>query len=142
MAQRSRLPRQVLDLQRQVVEFQKAAFDNTFNALTALQDQQQDLVLRLVEESPRVPGELKEMLEEWQEALKSGREQFRDSIDRSFETIESYLERLATETEGTGRAGEREAAPSAKGAKTAKGAAKKGAKKSGKGGAPRKGSQG
>jgi hypothetical protein len=89
----------MVDLQRQLVEFQKQAFDSTFNALSALQDQQRELMSRLLESSPAVPGEMKQLLDEWGRALETGREQFRDTVDRSFETVESYLERLADEGE-------------------------------------------
>ncbi len=40
---------------------------------------------------------MKQLLDEWARALETGREQFRDTVDRSFETVESYLERLAGE---------------------------------------------
>jgi hypothetical protein len=43
---------------------------------------------------------MKQLLDEWGRALENGREQFRDTVDRSFETVESYLERLAGEGEG------------------------------------------
>ena len=100
----SRIPKQMLEFQRQLVEFQKTAFDSTFNALSALQDQQRELMSRLLESSP-IPSELKQLMDEWGRALETGREQFRDSVDRSFETVESYLERLAGEDEPSSGAG-------------------------------------
>jgi hypothetical protein len=106
----------MVEFQRQLVEFQKQAFDNTFNALSAIQDQQRELVSRLLESAPAVPGEMKQLMEEWGRALETGREQFRDTVDRSFETVESYLERLAGEGEPSSAAGG--------GGSAAKGAAK------------------
>ncbi len=102
----SRVPKQMVEIQRQLVEFQKQAFDSTFNALSALQDQQRELMSRLLEGSPAVPGEMKQLIDEWTRALESGRAQFRDTVDRSFETVESYLERLAGETEDAPGGGE------------------------------------
>ena len=102
----TRIPKQMVEFQRQLVEFQKTAFDSTFNALSALQDQQRALMSRLLDGSP-LPGELKELMEEWGRALETGRDQFRDTVDRSFETVESYLERLAGEDAPAG--GERAA---------------------------------
>jgi hypothetical protein len=96
----SRIPKQLVEFQRNLVEFQKQAFDSTFNALSALQDQQRELMSRLLAGAPAVPGEMKQLLDEWSNALETGREQFRDTVDRSFETVESYLERLAGEAEG------------------------------------------
>ena len=102
----SRVPKQIVEFQRQLVEFQKQAFDSTFNALSALQDQQRELMSRLLEGAPAVPGEMKQLLDEWTRAVETGREQFRDTVDRSFETVESYLERLAGEGEGATGGGE------------------------------------
>ena len=93
----SRVPKQLVELQRQLVELQKQAFDSTFNALSAMQDQQRALMSRLIDGAPAVPGEMKELMDEWAKAIENGREQFRDTVDRSFETVESYLERLAGE---------------------------------------------
>ena len=114
----TRIPKQIVDFQRQLVEFQKTAFDSTFNALSALQDQQRELMSRLLEGSP-VPGELKQLMDEWGRALETGREQFRDTVDRSFETVESYLERLAGENEPPAGGGA---------ASTSRGGAKSGAR--------------
>ena len=108
----------MVEFQRQLVEFQKQAFDSTFNALSALQDQQRELTSRLIEGAPAVPAELKQLLDQWGDALETGREQFRDTVDRSFETVESYLERLAGEAEPAG--GESESGAGAKGAAEAR----------------------
>jgi hypothetical protein len=120
----NRIPKQMVDFQRQLVEFQKQAFDSTFNALSALQDQQRELMSRLLEGAPALPNEMKQLLEEWGRAIDNGRDQFRDTVDRSFETVESYLERLAGEDEpqssGKRTSGTTDRAPSAKGAGKAK----------------------
>ena len=114
----SRIPKQFVEFQRQLVEFQKQAFDSTFNALSALQDQQRELMSRLLDGTTAVPSEMKQLLDEWGQALETGRDQFRDTVDRSFETVESYLERLAGEDEPSG--GQSEPRSSAKGASKAK----------------------
>ena len=113
----SRIPKQIVEFQRQMVEFQKQAFDNTFNALSAIQDQQRELMSRLLEGAPAVPGEMKQLLDEWGRAIETGREQFRDTVDKSFETVESYLERLAGDAEPAGGAGESGGGAKAPGAK-------------------------
>lgn len=100
----SRVPKQLLEFQRQLVQFQKTAFDSTFDTLSALQDQQRELMSRLLEGSP-APAELKQLMEEWARTLETGRAQFRDTVDRSFETVESYLDRLAGGAGSSGEAG-------------------------------------
>lgn len=88
------LARQLLDFQKQVVEFQKSAFDNTFDAMVALQDQQRELMNRLVEQAPGLPAEAKEAIESWAESLTRARDEFKTTTDRSFELLERYLDRL------------------------------------------------
>jgi len=117
----AKVPKQLVEFQRQLVELQKQAFDSTFNALSAMQDQQRALMSRLIEGAPAVPGEMKELIDQWAQALESGREQFRDTVDRSFETVETYLERLAGDdapsSGDSGSPGKAKGAPSgAKGA--------------------------
>jgi len=106
------IPRQIVELQRNLLEFQKQAFDSTFNALSALQDQQRELMTRLLDGAPAVPGEMRQLLDEWGRALEAGREQFKDTVDRSFETVETYLDRVAGETEGGPSGGAKDSAES------------------------------
>ena len=122
----AKVPKQLVEFQRQLVELQKQAFDSTFNALSAMQDQQRALMSRLIEGAPAVPGEMKELIDQWAQALESGREQFRDTVDRSFETVETYLERLAGD--GTPSSGDSGSAGKAKGAHSSAKGAPSGAK--------------
>jgi hypothetical protein len=107
----ARIPKQIVELQRNLLEFQKQAFDSTFNALSALQDQQRELMTRLLDGAPAVPGEMRQLLDEWASALETGREQFRDTVDRSFETVESYLQRLSGEAGEGGSGGGTKGSP-------------------------------
>jgi len=109
-----RIPKQIVELQRNLLEFQKQAFDSTFNALSALQDQQRELMTRLLDGAPAVPGEMRQLLDEWGRALETGREQFKDTVDRSFETVETYLDRIAGDTEGGSGGGPKDSAAGSK----------------------------
>jgi len=92
--------RQLVDFQKQVAEFQKSAFDSTFNAIVALQDQQRELLDRLVDQSSAIPAEAKEALEAWTDSLNRARDDFKSASDKSWELFERYLDRLKGTEDG------------------------------------------
>ena len=86
--------KQMIDLQKQVVEFQRAAFDNSFNAIVTLQDQQEELVSRVLDSAGAVPEEAKEAVESWADSFKKARDDFKAATDRSFELLDQYFDRV------------------------------------------------
>jgi len=76
---------------KQMIEFNKAAFDNTFNALVMLQDQSERMVNMFLEQAPSVPEEGKKALNEWINAFKKGREDFKKAVDESFKKVEEFF---------------------------------------------------
>ena len=88
------IPSTVIDFQRRVLEFQRSAFTNAFEMATRLQDQRRDVLERWIERVPSLPPESKALLEAWGEAQQRGRENFRATVDKSFELVDGYFERL------------------------------------------------
>ena len=87
------------NFQRQLVEFQKAAFEGTFDAIIAFQDQQEQYVNNLLDQSNALPEEGKEVVHEWIDTLKRGRDDFKSTLDKSYELIDQYFDRLEDEQE-------------------------------------------
>lgn len=79
--------------QKQIVEFQKQAFDSTFDAVVALQDQQEQFLTDLLERSSVVPEEGKQVINEWVETFRRSREDFKAAADKSYDLMEQYFER-------------------------------------------------
>ncbi len=50
---------------KQMMEFNKTAFDNTFSAMIVLQDQTEKLVSRFLEKAPWFPEEGKKAINDW-----------------------------------------------------------------------------
>ncbi len=86
-------------VRRQVIEFQKATFEGTFDAIVAFQDQQEQFLNNLLERTTLVPDEGREVITEWIETFKRGREDFKKSVDRSYELVEQYFDRTAEEAD-------------------------------------------
>ena len=84
----------VIAAQKRWLDFQRNALDRGFEVLTRYQEQQRDLASRMLEQIPNIPDEARGISDTWWQAQISGRETFRSAIDRSFELVEGFYERL------------------------------------------------
>jgi hypothetical protein len=78
---------------KQMMEFNKTAFDNTFNAMTVLQDQTEKLVFQFLEKAPWFPPDGKTAIVDWVKAYKKGREDFKSSADAGYKKVAEYFAR-------------------------------------------------
>ncbi len=76
---------------KQMIDFQKATFDNTFNAMTMLQDQTEKMVNMFLEQATWLPDQGKKALNEWVQAFKKGREDFKKAVDESFRKVDDFF---------------------------------------------------
>ena len=77
-------------LLKQMLDFNKATFDNTFNAMLMLQEQAEKMASTLLEQAA-LPEEGKKAVNEWVNAYKKGREEFKKSVDAGFKKVEEYF---------------------------------------------------
>lgn len=76
---------------RRVIDFNKSAFDNTFDTIAALQDHSEKMVNFFLERASLFPPEGKKVITEWIDAYKRGQNNFKKSVDDSFKTVEDYF---------------------------------------------------
>jgi polyhydroxyalkanoate synthesis regulator phasin len=76
---------------KQMIDFHKATFDNTFNAMEMLQEQTEKMVNTLLDQSTWLPEEGKKAINEWVKAYKKGREDFRKAVDENFKKVEDFF---------------------------------------------------
>jgi hypothetical protein len=77
---------------KQMIDFNKKAFENSFSAMCTLQDQAEKVFTALMEQpSPWFPKELNKLTAEWIKAYKKGRDQFKADADENFKKIEEYF---------------------------------------------------
>ena len=76
---------------KQMLSFNKAAFDNTFNALVTLQEQTERMCNTMLDQAAWLPEDGKKAIQNWVETYKSGRDTFRKSVDDSFAKVESFF---------------------------------------------------
>ncbi|MBC2709734.1 MAG: hypothetical protein HGJ94_01575 [Desulfosarcina sp.] len=76
---------------KQMIDFNKAAYNNTFNAFVMLQDQAESLSNTLLTQATWLPQEGKKAIEELVKNCKTGRETFKKSVDESFKKVEEFF---------------------------------------------------
>jgi hypothetical protein len=76
---------------KQVIDFQKATFDNSFKAMATLQEQGEQIVNMFLEQAPWLPQEGKKAVADWINAYRKGREDFRDYVETNFEKVKDYF---------------------------------------------------
>ncbi|MGD8540953.1 MAG: hypothetical protein PVI27_13490 [Desulfobacteraceae bacterium] len=76
---------------KQMIDFNKATFDNTFNAMVMLQEQAERAANTLLEQANWLPEDGKKAINEWVKAYKKGREDFKKVVDENFQKVESFF---------------------------------------------------
>ena len=71
---------------KQMIFFNKTAFDNNFRAMQALQEQTERLVNKFWDE------EGKKVISDWMTAYKKGCEDFKSVVDDNFKKVEDFFE--------------------------------------------------
>jgi hypothetical protein len=72
---------------KQIIDFQRATFDNSFNAIVMFQDQTERLFNTVREQAAWIPEEGKRMLDEWVAMYKAGRHDFKEIVDDNFDRL-------------------------------------------------------
>ncbi|GAB6904251.1 conserved hypothetical protein [Desulfosarcina cetonica] len=76
---------------KQMVDFNKTAFNNAYNALVMVQDQTEAMANTMLSQAAWLPEEGKKALNEWVDAFKKGRETYKKSVDDAFKKVEDYF---------------------------------------------------
>jgi hypothetical protein len=74
---------------KQMVEFQKTTFDNTFNAMGMVQDQAERMLSTSLNQW--LPEEGKKAITEWSNACKKGAEDFKKTVDENFKKVDDFF---------------------------------------------------
>jgi polyhydroxyalkanoate synthesis regulator phasin len=76
---------------KQMVDFNKTAFDNSFNAMAIVQDQAEKMFNSMMEQTAFFPEEGKKLINDWIKTCKKGREEFKETADENFKKVEIYF---------------------------------------------------
>ena len=81
-------PKQLL---KQMVDFNKAAFENSFNTMLMLQEQMERMARVYTDQATGVSAESKNAIDEWTKLYKKGLADFKSMMDENFKKVESFL---------------------------------------------------
>ncbi len=76
---------------KQMIDFQKATFDNSFSAMGMVQDQAERMLNMSLAQATWLPEEGKKAIDEWVKAYQKGREDFKKSVDENFAKVEAFF---------------------------------------------------
>jgi len=85
---------------RQIIDFHKATFDNTFKALTIMQEQAEKILQTFLLQTNWLPPEGRKVINDWVSMYKQGRTDFKNKTDENFKKVEEYF----TKSEATPKA--------------------------------------
>jgi hypothetical protein len=83
---------------KQIIDFHKATFDNTFNSLVILQQQAEKMVETFLQQAAWLPEEGKKAISEWLNIYNKGRVDFKAASDTNYKKVEEYFAGSAAET--------------------------------------------
>jgi polyhydroxyalkanoate synthesis regulator phasin len=81
-------PKQII---KQMVDFNKKAFDNSFNAFAVVQEQTEKMVNGMMEQTAVFPEEGKKVINDWIKACKKSRDDFKAAADENFKKVENFF---------------------------------------------------
>ncbi|HNV57854.1 MAG TPA: hypothetical protein PKK47_10735 [Smithellaceae bacterium] len=77
---------------RQMMEFNKKAFDSSFSAMSELQDQTEKLLMNFLEKADWVPEEGKKAWQDWIVNCKKSRHDFKAAADDGYRKVAEFFE--------------------------------------------------
>lgn len=76
---------------KQMLDFNRTTFDNIFGSVALLQEQSEKAANGCMAQAAWMPESGKTVVNEWMKVCKKMRESFKDGVDDSFKTAESFF---------------------------------------------------
>lgn len=76
---------------RQMLAFNQATFNNSFNAVVLLQDQFERVAQTAIDQANWLPAEGHKAIENWVAAYKTGRDNYKKYMDESYQKAEQIF---------------------------------------------------
>ncbi len=76
---------------KQVIDFQKAAFDNAYSAMTTAQDRTEKMTDSFMNQAFWIPENVKDACSTWTKTYHEGCETFKKTVDDNFEKMGDYI---------------------------------------------------
>jgi len=83
------------DMLKQMLQFNKSTFDNSFSAMITVQEQNEKMVSTFLEQAAWIPDEGKNLIREWVAAYKKGISDYKGMADANYKKVVDYFETAA-----------------------------------------------
>ena len=78
---------------KQMIQFNKTAFDNSFSAMTMVYEQNEKMVDTFLSQAAWMPEEGKKTIKDWMSAYRDGCNEFKKLVDDNYSKVEAYFEK-------------------------------------------------
>lgn len=76
---------------KQMIQFNKSAFDNSFKAMTLVYEQNEKMLEAFLGQASWLPEEGRKALKDWTMSYKQGCEAFKKQVDENYTKVEAFL---------------------------------------------------
>ncbi len=77
---------------KQMVDFNKAAFESGYNTIFMLQEQSAKALDNMLQQNPWLPAQTKSFMNEWMNIYKKVINNFKEAVDQNYSRMEEYIQ--------------------------------------------------
>lgn len=78
---------------KQMIKFNKTAFDNSFSTMTMVYEQNEKMVETFLAQATWMPEEGKKAIQDWLSAYRNGCDDFKKMVDENYAKVEDYFDK-------------------------------------------------
>jgi len=78
-------------ISKEMMNFNKMLFDNSFNAISVIQDQSEKMITAFMDKATWLPAEGEKAITDWISAYKKGRDDFKTATNAKYEEVANYF---------------------------------------------------
>jgi hypothetical protein len=82
---------ETIKMTKQMIDFQKAVFNNTFNGIAFMQDYSQNMMDGFMRQFPWVTEQNQKPLKDTVELMKKARTDYKNAVDQGFNQLENMI---------------------------------------------------
>lgn len=79
---------------KQMIQFNKTAFDNSFSAMSMVYQQNEKMVETFLGQATWMPEEGKKAIKDWMTAYRTGCDDLKKMVDDSYAKVEEYFDKV------------------------------------------------
>ena len=77
---------------KQMIQFNKTAFDNSFSAMTMVYEQSEKMAETFLAQATWMPQEGQKAIKDWMSAYRTGCGDFKKLVDENYAKVEAYFD--------------------------------------------------